>query len=156
MKERLENALKRINKAALTAHAGEVTKKNMTMSEPFSAGQYWICVELVAADGTLAIARVRLPRHPETPPTITDQDTAYATQCEIATMRYVRSKLTDIAMPQVYAYEAADSSRAREVGAAYMIIEGFRGNTLFDVAFDMTQLPVSRLLLILNTAVRLT
>ncbi|XWW94347.1 hypothetical protein V2A60_002290 [Cordyceps javanica] len=140
MKERLEDAVRTINKASLIDHAVHVTGQRMRMSEPFSAGQYWICFELVAEDGSLVIARVRLPRHPEAPPTVTEQDMAYATDCEIATTRYVRSKLTTITIPRVHAYEPADSPRAKEVGAAYMLIEGFRGNSLLDVEYDMTHL----------------
>lgn len=142
MKERLEKALKTINKIALVAHAEHIIGHKLTMSEPFSAGQYRICFELVAENGTLVIARVRLPRHPDAPQTFTDEDMAFATECEVATMRYVREKLASISTPCVYTYESGDSVRANEAGAAYMLIEGFRGNTLLDVEYDMTRLPV--------------
>lgn len=143
MKERLEKALKTINKTALVAHAEHIIGHKLTMSEPFSAGQYWICFELVAENSTLVIARVRLPRHPDASQTFTDEDMAFATECEVATMRYVREKLASIITPCVYTYEPAESVRANEAGAAYMLIEGFRGNTLLDVEYDMTQLPVT-------------
>lgn len=143
MRQRLERALETIKKGSLIDHAEHVTGQKMVMSEPFSAGQYWICFELVGEDGTLVIARVRLPRHPDAPPTVTDEDMEYATQCEIATMRCVRDRVPSITIPKIYAYEPGDSPKAKEAGGAYMIMEGFRGNTLLDMEFDMTQLPVS-------------
>lgn len=101
MKERLESALQSVDKAALIAHGESITGQRLSMSEPFSAGQYWICFEMVAEDESSMIARVRLPRHPETPARIRDEDVAYATSCEVATMQYVRSKLASIAIPRV-------------------------------------------------------
>ena len=65
MKERLQAALDKINKPALLRHAERIKGQKVVMSEPFSAGQYWICFEMIAEDGSLVIARVRLPRHPE-------------------------------------------------------------------------------------------
>ena len=113
------------------------------MSEPFSAGQYWICFEIIADDGSLVIARVRLPRHPDTPATITEEDESYAIGCEVTTMEFVRQKLPTIPIPRVYAYEGPGSRLAAEAGAAYMLLEGFRGNTLQDVEFNMCTLSVS-------------
>ena len=142
MKERLEVALATLNKPALLYHAELATNQKLTMSAPFSAGQHWVCLEMVAADGNLVIARVRLPRHPDTPAWVTAEDEAYAAACEVATMEFVRKRLPRVRVPAVYAYEAPGSERAGEVGASYMLIEGFYGNTLMDVAFDMCRLPV--------------
>ncbi|ATY63594.1 hypothetical protein A9K55_008939 [Cordyceps militaris] len=130
MKERLEDALEIINKVALISHAEHVVGRKFGMSEPFSAGQYWICFELVAEDGSLVIARVRLPRHPEVSLTATDNDLEYAIECEIATMRYVRSKLPNVTIPRIYAYEPAGSPPQL-------------GNMLLDMEYDMTRLPPS-------------
>lgn len=124
-------------------HAETVTGQQVRMSEPFSAGQYWMCFEMVAEDdGSLVIARVRLPRHPDTPPAVGDDDEQYAIACEVATMAYVRQNVPAATVPRVYAYEPPGSRRAAEVGAAYMLLEGFYGNTLQDIEFDMCQLPV--------------
>lgn len=71
MKERLEDALQKINKMALIDHAQRIKGQKLIMSEPFSAGQYWMCLEMVAEDGSLVIARVRLPSHPNAPATAT-------------------------------------------------------------------------------------
>lgn len=145
MKERLQAALEQIDKSVLLAHAERIKHQKLTMSKPFSAGQYWVCFEMVAEDASLVIARVRLPRHPDTPPTV-DEEEAYATRCEIATMPFVGQRLPNIAVPSVYAYEAPGSSLAAKAGAAYMLLEGFYGNTLRDVEFDICELSVSTLL----------
>ncbi|KND90051.1 hypothetical protein TOPH_05339 [Tolypocladium ophioglossoides CBS 100239] len=108
MKERLQAALEQIDKSVLLDHAERIKHQKLTMSKPFSAGQYWICFEMVAEDTSLVIARVRLPRHPETSPAVNEE------------MR--RSLL------------------AAEAGAAYMLLEGFYGNTLRDVEFDICNL----------------
>ncbi|KAF2174648.1 hypothetical protein K469DRAFT_541256, partial [Zopfia rhizophila CBS 207.26] len=42
MKNRLERAIADLDKSALTRHAELITAKKLTMSKPFSAGQYWI------------------------------------------------------------------------------------------------------------------
>lgn len=65
MKERLERFMASINKPALVEHAEIVLNSPVSMSEPFSAGQYWCCFELVAPDARLIFARVRLPKHPD-------------------------------------------------------------------------------------------
>ncbi|KAI1188976.1 hypothetical protein F5B17DRAFT_393082 [Nemania serpens] len=114
--------------------------KKLAMSQPFSAGQYWICFEIVAEDRSLVIARVRLPRHPDTPVTVTEEDEAYAIACEVATMELVRQRLTAVSLPCVYAYESVGSQLASHVGAPYMLLEGFYGNTLQDVEFDICSL----------------
>lgn len=84
---RLKQFLKTINKLAITAHASTLTGKNFIMSEPFSVGQNWCCLEMVADDETLVIARVQLPSFPEIQ-TALNRD--YRTTCEVATMSYLR------------------------------------------------------------------
>ncbi|PNY24501.1 Uncharacterized protein TCAP_05563 [Tolypocladium capitatum] len=140
MKERLQAALEQIDKSVLLDHAERIIQQKLTMSKPFSAGQYWICFEMVAEDASLAIARVRLPRHPDTPPSVNVEDEAYATRCEIATMQFVGQRLPHITVPCVYAYEAPGSLLAENAGATYMLLEGFYGNTLRDVEFNICNL----------------
>src|SRR5687768_17504635 len=90
MKERLQAALDNIDKPALLRHAERIKGQKVVMSEPFSAGQYWICFEMIAEDDSLVIARVRLPRHPDVPATVREEDEAYGIACEVATMEFVR------------------------------------------------------------------
>ncbi|ERS95208.1 hypothetical protein HMPREF1624_08419 [Sporothrix schenckii ATCC 58251] len=142
MKERLEECIAELDTAVLVDHAQQILVQAVTLSKPFSAGQYWICFELVANDKRLVIARVRLPRHPDTASALSDEDEQYAIGCEVATMNYVRKHLPDVKIPIVYAYEPAGSQLASALGAPYMLIEGFYGNTLQDVQFDMCDLPV--------------
>ncbi len=149
MKERLEVALKQIDKLALVRHTERVKGQKVAMSQPFSAGQYWICFEMVVKDGSLVIARVRLPRHPDTPVTVSKEDEAYAIACEVAAMEFVRQRLPAVSLPRVYAYEGVGSQLAADAGAVYMLLEGFYGNTLQDVQFDICNLPVSNFSLIL-------
>ncbi|KKP00792.1 hypothetical protein THAR02_07087 [Trichoderma harzianum] len=143
MKERLQTALAKINKSALIHHAQRIKGQELTMSEPFSAGQYWICFEMVAEDKSIVIARVRLPRHPDTPATVSEEDVAYSIGCEVAAMEFVRLRLNAVSLPRVYAYEGMGSRQAGIVGAPYMLIEGYYGNTLQDVEFDICDLPFS-------------
>lgn len=143
MKERLQTALAKIDKSALIHHAQRIKGQELTMSEPFSAGQYWICFEMVAEDKSIVIARVRLPRHPDTPATVSEEDVAYSIGCEVAAMEFVRLRLNAVSLPRVYACEGMGSRQAGIVGAPYMLIEGFYGNTLQDVEFDICDLPVS-------------
>ncbi|AEO62358.1 uncharacterized protein THITE_2106451 [Thermothielavioides terrestris NRRL 8126] len=42
MKERLRVILTKLNRPALMRHGELVRGQRLTMSEPFSAGQYWI------------------------------------------------------------------------------------------------------------------
>jgi hypothetical protein len=77
MKERLQTLLARLDKSVLLRHAESIMGQKLIMSEPFSAGQYWICFELVAEDGSLVIARVRLPRHPDVLSAVTEEDELY-------------------------------------------------------------------------------
>lgn len=92
MKERLKTALARINKDALLPHAQIIKGQKLSMSSSFSAGHYWICFEMVAEDGDQVIARVPLPRHPSTLPTVHEEDEVYAIACEVAMMHFVRQK----------------------------------------------------------------
>ena len=145
MKERLETALAGLNKSVLLSHAEFKKGQKLSMSENFSAGQFWVCFEMVAEDGSLVIARVRLPRHPNTLPTVSEEDEFYAISCEVSTMHFIRQKnLPSVVVPKVYAYEGPGSRRAAAAGAIYMLLEGFYGNTLQDVAFDLCNLPVNK------------
>lgn len=74
----------------LINHAERIKGQKFVMSQPFSAGQYWICFEIIAGDGSLVIARVRLPRYPNAPATVTKEDEAYAIVCKVTTMKFVR------------------------------------------------------------------
>ncbi|KAK4130796.1 hypothetical protein BT67DRAFT_452142 [Trichocladium antarcticum] len=143
MRERLQAALDNIDKPALLRHAERIKGQQVIMSEPFSAGQYWICFEMIAEDGSLVIARVRLPRHPDVPATVREEDEEYGIACEVATMEFVRQRLSAIPIPCLYAYEGPGSQLAADVGATYMLLEGFYGNTLQDVEFDICNLPVA-------------
>lgn len=134
LKERLQSALASISKDALLKHARELMGQEMTMSEPFSAGQHWVCFEMIGKkDGKLVIARVR---------SSSDLAEAYAIECEIATMSFVRARLPRVRLPAVYAYETPGSERTSTTGAPYMLLEGFYGNTLQDGAADFFSLPV--------------
>jgi hypothetical protein len=115
------------------------------MSEPFSAGQHWICFEIVAGKRRLVIARVRLPRHPDLPATVTEEDEAYAMLCECCVMEFVREEFPSFSFPtaRLYGFAGPGSEGAAEVGAPYMLIEGFCGNSLQDVEPDICNLPVS-------------
>jgi hypothetical protein len=151
MKERLETSLAKIDKNIILNHAQLVKRQKLSFSENFSAGQFWICFEMVAEDESLVIARVRLPRHPDTLPTVSEEDELYAIACEVATMQFVRQKdLPSVVVPQVYAYEGPKSERAVAAGAVYMLLEGFYGNTLLDVEFDLCKLPVSKIVYYYN------
>jgi hypothetical protein len=145
MKQRLQTFMSSINKAAITEHASAVLDAPTSMSKPFSAGQHWCCFELVAADdeSRFLIARVRLPKHPESSISAPDEADEYLIQCEVATMKLLHAKVTAVPIPRLYAYEAPGSARAIAAGAAYMLIEGFHGNSLQDVNLNIYNLPVS-------------
>ncbi|KFZ14755.1 hypothetical protein V501_03062 [Pseudogymnoascus sp. VKM F-4519 (FW-2642)] len=145
MKERLESFMGSINKPALLQHAQSVLDQPLTMSEAFSAGQFWCCLELVAADGRLIIARVRLPRHPDSAKRVNDDSELYSIQCEVATMEFLHENVTSVSLPKLYAFEGPDSQWAADVGAIYMLIEGFYGNSLQDVQFNVCELSDSTL-----------
>jgi hypothetical protein len=142
MKQRLEKFMDTINKTALLEHVERDSGKIAKMSESFSAGQYWCCFEFILDDYSLIIARVRLPRHPDSDENITEDSELYAIQCEVATMQFLQNKVTTIPTPKLYAYEPPGSQQAVTVGAGYMLIEGFYSNTLQDVKFDICDLPV--------------
>ncbi|KAF2498506.1 hypothetical protein BU16DRAFT_570967 [Lophium mytilinum] len=142
MKERLELFMSSIDKSALLKHVEQVTGKATTMSEPFSAGQFWCCFEFILSDESLVIARVRLPRHPESNERVSDESELYAIECEVATMQFVHERITSVPSPCLYAYATPGSQQATDVGACYMLIEGFYGNTLQDVKFDICDLPI--------------
>lgn len=153
MKQRLEDLIAKLDKKVLLDHAELIKGQKFSMSELFSAGQYWICFELVAEDDSLVIARVRLPRHPDIPQTVSEEDEEYSIACEVSTMRFVRQRLLNVVVPQVFAYEGPGSQLATHAGAIYMLIEGFRGNTLRDVVPDLCNLPVSDSLCLSPSAV---
>lgn len=142
MKERLEMFMSTLNKSTLVQHAEHVMGQKYSISEPFSAGEYWACFELIAEDGNLVIARVRLPRHPDSADAVNEQSELYSITCEIATMNFLREKVTTVPFPSLYAYAGPGSQWATDAGAIYMLIEGFYGNTLLDIQFDICSLPV--------------
>ncbi|KAF1962555.1 hypothetical protein CC80DRAFT_531399 [Byssothecium circinans] len=142
MKQRLEHFMTTIHKAALLEHIERISGKTTKMSEPFSAGQYWCCFEFILDDCSLIIARVRLPRHPDSNGNTTKESELYAIQCEVSTMEFLQHNATTVPTPKLYAYEPPGSQQAVDVGACYMLIEGFYGNTLQDVKFDICDLPI--------------
>jgi hypothetical protein len=71
----------------------------------------------------LVIARVRLPRHPDVPAAIREEDEAYAMACEVATMEYAARQLPTIPVPRLYAYEGPGSRLVADAGAVYMLLE---------------------------------
>ena len=141
MRQRLEEFMASIDKTALTEHASAVLGSSASMSEPFSAGQYWCCFELVAPDDRFLVARVRLPKHPENDATVADDE--YLIQCEVATMQFLRARVRTVPVPKLYAYEAPGYARAISTGAPYMLIEGFYGNSLQDIDHSIYNLPAS-------------
>jgi hypothetical protein len=140
MRQRLEGFMASIDKAALTEHASVLLGSPASMSEPFSAGQYWCCFELVAPDDRFLVVRVRLPNHPES--SATDADEGYLMQCEVATMKFLRANARTVPIPELYAYEAPGSTWAINAGAAYMLIQGFYGNSLQDIGQSIYNLPI--------------
>jgi hypothetical protein len=142
MKERLERFISITNKSSLVEHTQLILGQPVSISEAFSAGQFWCCFELVAADGRLIIARVRLPRHPDSTDGVNEHSEMYSIQCEVATMKFLHENFKSVPFPRLYAYEDTRSQRAANVGAAYMLIEGFYGNTMQDKQFDICELPV--------------
>ncbi|PVI04277.1 hypothetical protein DM02DRAFT_586500 [Periconia macrospinosa] len=143
MKQRLELFMDTIHKPALLDHVERISGKKANMSEPFSAGQYWCCFEFILDDQNLIIARVRLPRHPDSNENMTEEAELYAIQCEVETMEFLQHNSTTVPAPKLYAYEPPGSQQAVAVGAGYMLIEGFYGNTLEDVKFDVCDLPIN-------------
>ncbi|KAF6804847.1 hypothetical protein CMUS01_14754 [Colletotrichum musicola] len=142
---RLQTAITTINKSALVEHAQHIKGQDVTMSLPFSVGQCSVCFELVAEDGTLIIAKVAMPHDPDDPAARSPEKQAYSLACEASTLQFVKLKMPDFLVPRVYAHEGPGSPLAIEVGAAYMLLEGLYGNTLQDVAPDLTLLSVNKL-----------
>lgn len=91
------------------------------------------------------IARIRLPRHPEANELVDAASERYAIECDVATMEFLQDNVKTVPAPKLYAYEPTESENARRVGACYMLIEGFYGNTLQDVEFDVYGLSVRQL-----------
>lgn len=137
-RERLQVAIGRINKCVLVEHTQRIIGQKVTMSEPFSVSQCSACFEMVAQDGSLIIAKVALPQDPNDPGARSAERQAYSLACEASTMKFVGLKIPDFPVGQVYAHEGPESQLAIEVGAAYILLEGFYGNTLQDVVPDLT------------------
>lgn len=147
MKERIEGLLRKLDKSAIIRNAEHILGQKFNLSKPFSAGQYWVCFELVGQDSDLlVIARVRLPKHPDIPAPLDQRAELRSVKCEVETMRYIKNQIPTLVIPEVYAYAESSSKEAEEAGAVYMLIQGFYGNTLQDVEFDMTHLPVRNLM----------
>ena len=139
LKERLETLMRGINQQALIDHASLLLFQKVTISDAFSAGQYWCCFELTTEDGALLIARVRLPPHPDI---IQTTDETHSIECEVTTMLFISDLNLRLRSPKLFAFEKKGSPWASLVKAPYMLIEGFYGNTLQDVEFDCCNLPV--------------
>jgi hypothetical protein len=58
-------------------------------------------------------------------------------------MAFLRHNAPTVPLPTLYAFEGPGSPRAVKAGAPYMLIEGFYGNSLQDVAQSVYNLPVS-------------
>ncbi|KAI9751015.1 MAG: hypothetical protein M1815_001460 [Lichina confinis] len=127
LKERLETLMRGINQQALIDHASLLLFQKVTISDAFSAGQYWCCFELTAEDGALFIARVRLPPHPDI---IQTTDETHSIECEVTTMLFISDLNLRLRSPKLFAFEKKGSPWASLVKAPYMLIEGFYGNTL--------------------------
>jgi hypothetical protein len=59
-----------------------------------------------------------------------------------STMAFLRDRATTVSLPTLYAFEGPGSARAAKARAPYMLIEGFYGNSLQDVAQSVYNLPV--------------
>ncbi len=116
MRQRLEGFMASINKTGLMEHASAVLGSPVSMSESFSASQYWCCFELATPDDRLLVARVRLPKYPESD--ATDADEEYLIQCEVATTKFLQESVKTIPLPRLFAYEPLASARAVNAGAA--------------------------------------
>ncbi len=90
--------------SALIRHTDVITSKRVVVSEPFSVGQYWIwiCVKMIAEDGSHAVALIRLLSHLESPSTIGQEDELYSMACEVSTMKPVRQRVTSFRMLIAY------------------------------------------------------
>lgn len=149
MKERIEELLSKFDKSAVLRHTESLLGQKSTLSEPFSCGEYWACFEMIAQkSGMLVIARVRLPKHPNGPDTLDEQTELNNLKYEIETMKYIKDRLPQLAIPEVYTYAGPSTKHAEDAGAPYMLIQGFYGDTLHDIEFDMTNLSVRASLLL--------
>jgi hypothetical protein len=108
MKERLQTFMSTLHKSVLARHAELITGQSISISEPLAAGQSWACFEPIAADGNLIIARVRLPSHPHSTGATDVQAELYSIMCEVATMTYLRDKVTTGRLPRLYTYAGLD------------------------------------------------
>jgi hypothetical protein len=133
-----------LSKSILVRHAELVMCQPVSISEPFSAGQNWPCFELIVADSSLVIARVRLPKKLNSTDSVNEQSVLYSISCEVATMIFLGEKITTIPLPRLHTYAGPGSQRAVDAGAVYMLIRGFYGNTLQEIKFDICELPVRR------------
>lgn len=57
-------------------------------------------------------------------------------------MKFLSENLKSIPTHRLYTYEEPNSKMATKVVAAYMLIQGFYGNTMQDREFDICKLPV--------------
>lgn len=94
MKGRLETFMSTLNKSTLVRHAELILGQEVSISEPFSAGQNWACFELVVSDGSLIIALVRLPAHSNDAGAVNEESELYSINCKVVTMRFLRKKIT--------------------------------------------------------------
>lgn len=51
-------------------------------------------------------------------------------QYEVATLGFLHENVTGVPLSRLYTFEGPESQRALEVGAVYMLFEGFYGNSL--------------------------
>ncbi|KAJ2989404.1 hypothetical protein NUW58_g3484 [Xylaria curta] len=140
MKERLQAALGQIDKRALVRHAERIKGQKLTMSQPFSPASIGSAWRWLLKTGALLLPEFACPATPDIPVTVTAEDEAYTIECEVATMEFIRQRLTAVSLPRVYTYEGVGSQLAAHAGAPYMLLEGFYGNTLQDVEFDICNL----------------
>lgn len=95
-KERLEDFVRSVNRAALLSHVHELTGQHCTISAPYAAGQWRCCFEVVTEEHDVYIVRCVLPPHPEYP--VAPSMISQRTENEIDAMRWVASH-TDIPIP---------------------------------------------------------
>ncbi|TAQ84345.1 hypothetical protein B7494_g7333 [Chlorociboria aeruginascens] len=126
-----------------------VVPKNVPLSAAWTSYDGWDYngmkerrERFMTVDGRLNIAQMQLPRHPDSTGNANEYSELYSIDCEVATMRFLHENVTGVPFPRLYAYEGPGSQRAANVGVAYMLIEGFYGNTMQDVQFNICELPV--------------
>jgi hypothetical protein len=64
--------------------------------------------------GSLIIARVRLPKHPNNTDAVNEQSELYLIMCEVATMMILCKKITDIPFPRLHTYTSLGSQWAAD------------------------------------------